>query len=136
MMNQTKIVIIPTYNEFENISELLGKIMRFPGEFDVLIIDDNSPDGTADLVKSIQVKFPERIHLLERKGKTGLGAAYISGFKCSLDRDYDYIFEMDADFSHNPRDLLKLYKACAGQDFDMAIGSRYITGVNVVNWPM
>lgn len=136
MMNQTKIVIIPTYNEFENIFELLGKIMRLPGEFDVLIIDDNSPDGTADLVKSIQVKFPERIHLLERKGKMGLGTAYISGFKYALARDYEYIFEMDADFSHNPRDLLKLYKACAGQDFDMAIGSRYITGVNVVNWPM
>src|SRR5690554_932425 len=135
-MNRTKIVIIPTYNEIENISDIIEKVMALPGNFEVLIIDDGSPDGTSDAVKLLQISHPERVHLIERAGKMGLGTAYISGFKYTLAKGYEFIFEMDADFSHNPDDLVRLYEACALQGYDMAIGSRYITGVNVVNWPM
>ena len=135
-MNHKKIVIIPTYNEIENISDIIERIMALPGNFEGLIIDDGSPDGTAQAVKSMQTAHPDRVHLIERSGKMGLGTAYIAGFKHALASGYDYIFEMDADFSHNPDDLVRLYEACALQGYDMAIGSRYITGVNVVNWPM
>jgi dolichol-phosphate mannosyltransferase len=135
-MNQKKIVIIPTYNEIENVSDIIENVMALPGNFEVLIIDDGSPDRTSEAVKSLQIVYPERVHLIERHGKMGLGTAYINGFKYSLARQYEYIFEMDADFSHNPSDLVRLYEACALQGYDMAIGSRYITGVNVVNWPM
>src|SRR5690606_7036975 len=135
-MNQRKIVSIPTYNEIENITEILVRVMGLPGNFDVLLIDDNSPDGTAEAVKSLQEKFPKRIQLIERLGKLGLGTAYITGFKYALAKGYEYIFEMDADFSHSPEDLIHLHKACSDEGYDMAIGSRYITGVNVVNWPM
>ena len=135
-MNHRKLVIIPTYNEKENIVDMIHAVMNLDGEFELLVIDDGSPDGTGNLVKSQQVVFPDRLHLLERKGKLGLGTAYIMGFKWALERDYDFIFEMDADFSHNPNDLIRLYEACADRSFDLAIGSRYITGVNVVNWPM
>lgn len=135
-MNEKKLVIIPTYNEVENISDILEKILDLRGKFEVLIIDDHSPDGTAEVVKCSQKKNPDRIHLIERIGKMGLGTAYIMGFKYAIKHDYEYIFEMDADFSHNPDDLVRLFKACEEQGFDMAVGSRYITGVNVVNWPM
>ena len=130
------LVVIPTYNELENIEELLRNIISLQQEFDVLIVDDNSPDGTAGLVKRQMEDFPERFFLLERPAKIGLGSAYIAGFKWALERDYSYIFEMDADHSHNPNDLIHLLKACENDGFDMAIGSRYVTGVNVVNWPM
>lgn len=130
------VVIIPTYNEKENVAAIIEAVFALPREFDILIIDDNSPDGTADIVKSLQAKYPTRLHLLQRAGKLGLGTAYIAGFKWALARNYEYIFEMDADFSHNPADLLKLYAACADDGADLAIGSRYVTGVNVVNWPM
>lgn len=130
-----KIVIIPTYNEKENIEAILRKVMSLDGEFSVLVVEDNSPDGTADIVKSMMKEFPERIFIKERKGKLGLGTAYIDGFKWSLAEGYNYIFEMDADFSHNPDDLIRLYDACA-TEADVAIGSRYISGINVVNWPM
>jgi dolichol-phosphate mannosyltransferase len=129
------LVIIPTYNEKENIEKIIRKVFSLPYAFDLLIIDDGSPDGTADIVKKLQLEFPTQLHLEERKGKLGLGTAYIHGFKWALDKAYDYIFEMDADFSHNPDDLIRLYKACE-EGADLAIGSRYITGVNVVNWPM
>ena len=135
-MSHKKIVIIPTYNEIENISDIIINVMVLPGDFDVLVIDDGSPDGTANSVKSLQPTYPNRLQLIERAGKMGLGTAYILGFKYAIEKGYDYIFEMDADFSHNPEDLVRLYEACALQGFDMAIGSRYITGVNVVNWPM
>lgn len=135
-MSQKKIVIIPTYNEIENVSDIVERVMALPGNFEVLIIDDGSPDGTAQAVRSMQIVHPTRIHLMERSGKMGLGTAYIAGFKHALAKGYEYIFEMDADFSHNPDDLVRLYEACAVQGYDMAIGSRYITGVNVVNWPM
>lgn len=130
------IVIIPTYNEKENIALMIDKVMSLKKDFHVLIIDDNSPDGTAKIVKEKQAQFPDRLHLEERKGKLGLGTAYIHGFRWALKRNYEYIFEMDCDFSHNPEDLLRLYKACAEVGNDMSIGSRYVTGVNVVNWPM
>ncbi len=130
------VVIIPTYNEKENIENIIKTVLGLEHQFDVLVIDDNSPDGTADIVKSLQKEFGGRIHILERQGKLGLGTAYIAGFKWAVAQKYDYIFEMDADFSHNPNDLLKLYKACAEDGAGMAIGSRYISGVNVVNWPM
>lgn len=130
------LVIIPTYNEAENILEIIDAVMLLEINFDLLIIDDGSPDGTADLVKNAQLNHPDRIFIIEREKKMGLGTAYIKGFEYSLDHDYDYTFEMDADFSHNPKDLIKLYNACAEGDYDMAIGSRYIKGVNVVNWPM
>ena len=131
-----KIVIIPTYNEKENIEAITRKVFSLPGDFQILIIDDGSPDGTATIVKGLQAEFPERLHLLERSGKQGLGTAYLTGFKWSLDHGYDYIFEMDADFSHNPDDLLRLHAACAEQGADLAVGSRYCHGVSVVDWPM
>jgi dolichol-phosphate mannosyltransferase len=130
------IVIIPTFNEKENIEKIIRKVFSLPKEFHVLIIEDNSPDGTANIVKSLMQEFPEKLFIEERKGKLGLGTAYIHGFKWAIQRHYAYIFEMDADFSHNPDDLLRLYKACATDGADLAIGSRYSNGVNVVNWPM
>jgi len=135
-MVSDSLVIIPTYNEKENISKIIRKVFSLQKEFDVLIVEDNSPDGTAEIVRSMLNEFPERLHMLERKGKLGLGTAYIAGFNWALNRNYDFIFEMDADFSHNPEDLEKLYNACSVDGADMAIGSRYIKGVNVVNWPM
>lgn len=130
------LVIIPTYNEKENIENIIRAVFALEVAFELLIIDDGSPDGTANIVKQLQKEFPDRLHILERKGKLGLGTAYIAGFKWALDRKYDYIFEMDADFSHNPNDLVKLYKACSEGGADVAIGSRYVSGVNVVNWPI
>ena len=129
------LVIIPTYNEKENIEKILTKTFSLSKKFDVLIVDDGSPDGTGDIVKSLQSKF-EGLFIEERKGKLGLGTAYIHGFKWALNKDYDYIFEMDADFSHNPDDLERLYNACSIDGADVAIGSRYVRGVNIVNWPM
>ena len=132
-----KLVIIPTYNEKENIEAIITAVMNLPLEYHVLIIDDGSPDGTAAIVKDLMVNnYPGKLHLVERAGKLGLGTAYITGFKWAIEHKYDYIFEMDADFSHNPQDLLKLYDACSNQGADVAIGSRYVSGVNVVNWPM
>lgn len=130
------VVIIPTYNERENVAAIIEAVLNLPRKFDILIIDDNSPDGTAGIVKDLQKQHPDRLHLLQRQGKLGLGTAYIAGFKWALERHYEYIFEMDADFSHNPADLLKLHDACALEGADVAVGSRYVTGVNVVNWPM
>ncbi|NPD45506.1 polyprenol monophosphomannose synthase [Lentimicrobium sp. L6] len=130
------IVIIPTYNEKENIENIIRYVFSLSKPFHVLVIEDNSPDGTAAIVKSLMKEFPGQLFIEERKGKLGLGTAYIHGFKWALNRSYEYIFEMDADFSHNPDDLLKLYHACHVDKADMSIGSRYITGVNVVNWPM
>jgi len=130
------LVIIPTYNEKENIESIIRYVFGLSKAFHVLIVEDNSPDGTAAIVKSLMKEFPDQLFIEERKGKLGLGTAYIHGFKWALNRSYEYIFEMDADFSHNPDDLLRLYKACHEEKADMAIGSRYITGVNVVNWPM
>lgn len=130
------VVIIPTYNEKENIIPLLRKIFSLPILLDVMIVDDNSPDGTATLIKHLQHEYPDQLLLEERTGKLGLGTAYIHGFKKALAKGYEYIFEMDADFSHNPRDLKRLYFACKNDDYDVSIGSRYIKGVNVVNWPM
>jgi dolichol-phosphate mannosyltransferase len=130
------LVIIPTYNEKENIENIIRKVFSLEKKFNILIVEDNSPDGTADIVKSLMKQFPERLFIEERKGKLGLGTAYIHGFKWALERNYDFIFEMDADFSHNPDDLLRLYDAVKNKGGDLTIGSRYITGVNVVNWPM
>ena len=130
------VIIIPTYNERENIEKIIRKVFSLPKEFNVLIVEDNSPDGTAAIVKTLMTEFPGRLFIEERKGKLGLGTAYIHGFKWALAHDYGYIFEMDADFSHNPDDLIRLYDACAKDGADMSIGSRYINGVNVVNWPM
>lgn len=130
------LVIIPTYNEIENIERILRKVFSLEKQFDVLVIEDNSPDGTAEVIKRLMLEFPGRLFIEERKGKLGLGTAYIHGFKWALNHEYDYIFEMDADFSHNPEDLIRLYDACAIHKADLAIGSRYIKGVNVVNWPM
>lgn len=130
------LVVIPTYNEKENIQRLLNHIFSLDVVFHVLVVDDNSPDGTAVLVEESQAHFQNRLFLLKRKSKSGLGTAYIAGFKWALERDYDYIFEMDADFSHNPEDLLRLYAACKDDGYDVAVGSRYVKGVNVVNWPM
>ena len=133
----SNLVIIPTYNEKENIEAIITAVMELPIEYHVLVIDDGSPDGTAAIVKDLMTnKFAGKLHLVERAGKLGLGTAYIAGFKWAIEHKYDYIFEMDADFSHNPQDLLKLYDACANQGADVAIGSRYVSGVNVVNWPM
>lgn len=129
------IVIIPTYNELENIENIIRAVFSQSHPFDLLIIDDGSPDGTANVVKKLQGEFPERLFIIERKGKLGLGTAYICGFKWAIEKKYEYIFEMDADFSHNPQDLVKLHDACK-EGADVAIGSRYITGVNVVNWPI
>ena len=131
------VVIIPTYNEIENIRAIIRAVTSLEKPLDVLIIDDGSPDGTADAVKELmQTGLQGRLHLIERKGKLGLGTAYICGFKWAIEHGYDYIFEMDADFSHNPNDLPRLYAACHDEGFDVAVGSRYITGVNVVNWPI
>ena len=131
------VVIIPTFNEIENIEAIVDAVLNQPIEnLQLLIIDDNSPDGTAKQVKNMQKKYPEKLHLIERSGKLGLGTAYITGFEWALENSYEYIFEMDADFSHNPDDLQKLYSACTVDKADLAIGSRYISGVNVVNWPM
>ncbi len=134
-MEGKALVIIPTYNEAENINEIIDAVLALPATFDILVVDDNSPDGTAGLVKEKQ-KTSRRIFLLERPGKEGLGKAYIAGFRWALDRNYDYIFEMDADFSHNPADLPRLLKTLKDEGYDMVIGSRYISGVNVVNWPL
>ena len=131
-----KVVIIPTYKEKENIENIIRVVFNLPEPFDILIIDDNSPDGTAAIVEGLIQEFPDRLHIIKRSGKLGLGTAYITGFKWSLEHGYDYIFEMDADFSHPPEDLINLYNACHTDGFDMSIGSRYISGVNVVNWPM
>ena len=136
MQTSDSIVIIPTYNERENIENIIRAVFALEKVFHILIIEDGSPDGTASIVKTLQQEFPERLFMIERKGKLGLGTAYIAGFKWSLEHNYEYIFEMDADFSHTPADLPRLYKACAEEGADVAIGSRYISGVNVVNWPM
>ncbi|WP_027394857.1 polyprenol monophosphomannose synthase [Aquimarina latercula] len=130
------VVIIPTYNEIENVERIIKNVLALQRDFDILIVDDNSPDGTAAKVKELQEEYPEHLFLLEREGKLGLGTAYITGFKWALERSYEYIFEMDADFSHNPNDLIRLYNACAKGTSQVAVGSRYVTGVNVVNWPM
>lgn len=130
------LVIIPTYNEKENIEAILREVFALESPFHVLVVDDNSPDDTAEIVASLQSEFEGCLHLLKRKGKQGLGTAYIAGFHYALEQGYEYIFEMDADFSHNPADLLRLKEACEKQWYDLAIGSRYITGVNVVNWPI
>ena len=132
----SKLVIIPTYKERENIEAILRKVFSLEGNFHVLVIDDGSPDGTALIVKTLQHEFEDRLFLIEREGKLGLGTAYLTGFRWALERDYDYIFEMDADFSHNPDDLPRLYSACADDGADLAIGSRYCHGVSVVNWPV
>jgi len=132
-----RLVIIPTYNEKENIQAIIMAVMDLPLDFNVLVIDDGSPDGTAAIVKRLMDgKYKDRLFLMERSGKQGLGTAYIAGFKWAIEHKANFIFEMDADFSHNPQDLLKLYDACANCGADLAIGSRYVTGVNVVNWPM
>lgn len=136
-MRSDSVVIIPTYNEKENIENIIRAVFGLSQPFNILIIDDGSPDGTADIVKRLMAdEFKDRLFIIERKGKLGLGTAYITGFKWAIEQKYDYIFEMDADFSHNPNDLPRLYDACAKEGYDVAIGSRYISGVNVVNWPM
>ena len=132
----SKLIIIPTYNEKENIEKIILKVFSLDIDFDILIVDDGSPDGTADIVKKIQKSYSKNLHIVERTGKLGLGTAYIYGFKWALKNNYDYIFEMDADFSHDPDDLINLYNACHEEKGDVAIGSRYIKGVNIVNWPM
>ena len=136
-MRSDSIVIIPTYNEKENIENIIRAVLGLEQPFNILIIDDGSPDGPAAIVKNLMAgEFKDRLFLIERKGKLGLGTAYITGFKWAIEQKYDYIFEMDADFSHNPNDLPRLYQACAQEGYDMSVGSRYITGVNVVNWPI
>lgn len=130
------LVIIPTYNEKENIGKMIRTVMHLPHPFHLLIIDDNSKDGTAAIVKELQNEFSDRLFMEQRAGKLGLGTAYIHGFNWALKHQYQFVFEMDADFSHNPDDLVRLYRACAEEGADLSIGSRYITGVNVVNWPM
>lgn len=130
-----KIVIIPTYNEKENIEKIIRTVFALEGGFNILVIEDGSPDGTAAIVKKLQQEFPERLFMIERQGKLGLGTAYITGFKWSVENEYDYIFEMDADFSHNPDDLPRLYEACRN-GADLAIGSRYCNGISVINWPI
>ena len=137
MQTADSIVIIPTFNERENIENIIRAVMSLEHGFHILVIDDGSPDGTADIVKGLMAEeFSGRLHLLQRSGKLGLGTAYILGFKWALTQGYEYIFEMDADFSHNPNDLPRLYEACAKEGADLSIGSRYISGVNVVNWPI
>lgn len=133
---EKKIVIIPTYNEKENIAKIIRAVFSLEGDYHILVIDDGSPDGTGAIVKDLQKEFPERLFLIERSGKLGLGTAYITGFKWSLDKGYDFVFEMDADFSHNPADLPRLLEACTKGGADLAIGSRYCNGVSVVNWPI
>lgn len=129
------LVIIPTYNEKENVELMVRKVFSLPKPFHLLIVDDGSPDGTADIVKSLQLEFPDRLHIAQRAGKQGLGTAYVHGFKWGMARGYEYLFEMDCDFSHNPDDLVRLLAACEDQGFDVAIGSRYVRGGGVVNWP-
>ena len=137
MKESDSIVIIPTYNEKENIEKIIRAVFALPKSFHILIIDDGSPDGTASIVRGLmQDEFADRLFMVERQGKLGLGTAYICGFKWALEHGYDFVFEMDADFSHNPDDLPRLYRACADEGFDVAVGSRYVSGVNVVNWPM
>lgn len=135
-MSSKSLIIIPTYNERENVNAIIDAILNLDNDFNLLIVDDNSPDGTANIVRGLQNRYQGRLHLESRKGKLGLGTAYIFGFKWALKRDYNFIFEMDADFSHDPNDLPKLLKACSEDNADLAIGSRYSNGVNVVNWPM
>lgn len=137
MIKSDCIVIIPTYNEKENIEKIIRAVMGLEKAFNILVIDDGSPDGTADIVKGLMAdEFKDRLFIIERSGKLGLGTAYIAGFKWALEHGYDYIFEMDADFSHDPNDLPRLYAACHDEGADVAIGSRYVSGVNVVNWPI
>ena len=133
---EKKLVIIPTYNEIENISKITQAVLSLDGDYHILVIDDGSPDGTAGVVKSLMQVYPERLFLVERSGKLGLGTAYVAGFRWALERDYDYIFEMDADFSHNPEDLPRLLAACKDGGADLSVGSRYCDGINVVNWPL
>lgn len=130
-----KLVIIPTYNEIENVERMVRKVFSLPGDFHLLIVDDGGPDGTAEKVIELQTEFTHNLHLMQRKGKQGLGTAYIAGFKWALEKNYEYIFEMDCDFSHDPNDLIRLYDTCKN-GADIAVGSRYKTGINVVNWPM
>ncbi len=130
------LIIIPTYNEKENIEKIIRKVFSLDKSFHVLVIEDGSPDGTADIVKGLQKEFSDNLHIEERSGKLGLGTAYIHGFKWALNKDYQFIFEMDADFSHNPDDLIRLYNACSSEGGEVAIGSRYVKGVNIVNWPI
>ena len=131
-----RLVIVPTYNEIENISKIVAAVMKLSPDMDLLVVDDSSPDGTGAKIKELQEEHDERLHLIEREGKLGLGTAYIKGFKWAIEKGYLYICEMDADFSHNPNDLLLLFDACENHSADVAIGSRYVSGVNVVNWPM
>lgn len=135
-MKSDALVIIPTYNEKENIAAIIQATFKQEKEFDILVVDDNSPDGTATIVEQLQKKYPNRLYIEKRTGKNGLGTAYIHGFKWAINKGYNFIIEMDADFSHNPNDLIKLYKECAINGADVAVGSRYSVGVNVVNWPM
>ena len=130
------LIIIPTYNEKENIEKIIRKVFSLEKDFHILVIEDGSPDGTADIVKGLQKEFSNNLHIEERSGKLGLGTAYIHGFKWALYKDYQFVFEMDADFSHNPDDLIRLYNACSSEGGELAIGSRYVKGVNIVNWPM
>ena len=130
------LIIIPTYNEKENIEKIIRKVFSLDKSFHVLVIEDGSPDGTADIVKGLQKEFSDNLHIEERSGKLGLGTAYIHGFKWALNKDYQFVFEMDEDFSHNPDDLIRLYNACSSEGGEVAIGSRYVKGVNIVNWPM
>lgn len=132
----SKLVIIPTYNEKENIERIIRAVFSLEGGYHILVIEDGSPDGTADIVKGLQTEFTDRLHMIERTGKLGLGTAYLTGFKWAVAHGYDYIFEMDADFSHNPADLPRLYSACAEGGADLAIGSRYCNGISVINWPI
>lgn len=136
MSHSDSVIIIPTYNEKENIEKMIRTLFFLEHSFDVLIVDDGSPDGTAAIVKRLMAEYPDRVFIIERSGKMGLGTAYIAGFKWALQHGYEYIFEMDADFSHNPDDVPRLYEACAKDGYDLSVGSRYVTGVNVVNWPM
>lgn len=136
MTSSDSVVIIPTYNEKENIENIIRAVFGLEKSFHILVIEDGSPDGTASIVKKLQQEFPQQLFMIERTGKLGLGTAYITGFKWAVEKKYDYVFEMDADFSHNPNDLPRLYSACADDGYDLAIGSRYVSGVNVVNWPM
>lgn len=136
MAKSDSVIIIPTYNEKENIEKMIRVLLSLEHGFDVLVVDDGSPDGTAAIVKTLMSEYAGRIFIIERSGKLGLGTAYIAGFKWAIAQGYEYIFEMDADFSHNPDDVPRLYAACAEEGYDLSIGSRYVTGVNVVNWPM
>lgn len=135
-MGNSKVIIIPTYNEKENIENIIRAIRSLDGDYHILVIDDGSPDGTAGIVKGLQKEFPGELHILERKGKLGLGTAYIAGFKWAIAHGYDYIFEMDADFSHKPSDVPRLYAACSEGGADLSIGSRYCNGISVINWPI